>query len=204
MKSIYKTMFILLLMSINLILTTSCGKRISCCLIKLPPVTFTSERTSLENQILGTYQEIKEDAWIISSSQSVEGLRISATTNTNMQQDINNKYYIIKAVETIEYNKEISLKYKKKGYIGENNKGMLSYIKNNYIENNPKEKEKLFLLIEEINDSRRVLMIEVINKDEELIFDDMDKVQKTFADMHQNQMDKGGWIQNNEDEWKRK
>ncbi len=203
MKFILKNIFLIFLLLSSKMFLTNCGKQINCCVIKLPPVTFTSERTSLESQILGTYQEIREDVWLVSSSQTVEGLKISSTTNTNMlKSDID--YKIIKALETIEYNKNLIKQYKNKGFIGENNEGLLSYISSQIIEYNPKEKEKLFETINEVNNSRLVLMLEVINKNENLTLDDLNKVKKTFASLNIKNARKGEWIQDDEGNWQRK
>lgn len=206
MKKQNKYLVILVLVSASYLLFTHCGKNINCCVIKLPPVTFTSERTSLENQILGTYQEIKEDVWLVSSSQTVEGLKITSTTNTNIaqQQNINIKYQVIKAIETIEYDQEIVKEYKKKGYIGEDNKGLLSYRPNREIDNAPKKKEKIYEIINENNDARMTLMLEVIDKNEDLTLDDMDEVRKTFAKKYQTQTRPGEWFQDKEGEWRKK
>ena len=182
-------------------LFTSCGKAINCCIIQPPPINVTSERTSLENQIMGTYREIREDVWLVSSSQTVEGLKISTSTNTNIKQEFSVDYKVIKALETIEYDKEIIKEYKTKRYIGENNQGLLEYIENNTMESHPAEKQKLFENKNEVNDARQVLMLEVINKNENLTIDDFDQVKKTFADMYRKQALKNEWIQDSEGKW---
>jgi len=96
--SVIFTTFLLILLNF---FYSSCTQQ--CCFIQAPPVNITSERTSLEKQILDTYQEIREDVWIISSAQTIEGMEIKTSTNTNNvlnKQSINTK--VLKALQTIE------------------------------------------------------------------------------------------------------
>ena len=204
MKIKYCNITIILFLFSVLLLCNNCGKQISCCIIEVPPLAFTPERTSLENQILGTYQEIREDVWLVSSSQTVEGLNISSSTNTNLKQELSIDYKIIKALETLEYNKTEIKKFKSKGYLGEKNMGLLGYIENSYMESNPIEKQKMYEIMDEVNDSRQVLMLEIINKNENLTLDDLDKVKKTLGDKYKKESKKDEWIQNEEGEWEKK
>lgn len=186
------------------LLFSGCSRpQVSCCIIQLPPITLTSERTSLENQILGTYAEIREDVWLVSSSQAVEGLKITSTTNTNVKV-INVNFKVIKALETIEYDQDKITNYKARGYLGENNEGFLSYMKNSVIEDNPEMKLKLLEIMNEVNDARTVLMLEVINRNANLSMDDLPEVKKTTAKINQNNALKGEWIQNQDGEWIKK
>ena len=43
------------------------------CSVKVPELNVTGEKTALENQVLGTYQQIESDSWVIASTRSVEG-----------------------------------------------------------------------------------------------------------------------------------
>ncbi|MBN1899163.1 MAG: DUF1318 domain-containing protein [Spirochaetes bacterium] len=172
-------------------------------MIQIPPITFTSERTSLENQIIGTYKQIREDVWIVSSAQTIEGLKVSSSTNTNIRQ-MQFQSKVLDAMNTQEYNREEILQYKKKGYIGENNKGFLSYLEHSSIEKNDKEKKRLLQIIAEENDARLILMLEVINKNENLSMDDLDDVQKTFAGMNREGLKKGESYQTEDGDWIKK
>ncbi|MDD5066987.1 MAG: DUF1318 domain-containing protein [bacterium] len=185
-------------------LFSGCGKGINCCVIKTPAITFTSERTSLESQILGTYKEIRQDVWIVSSSQTVEGLKITPSTNTNINREISIDFKVVKAMETIEYNDDSVKQYKTRSLVGENNNGFLSYRPDPSIENSPELKKKLTGILSEVNESRLILMLEVINRNEELTTDDLDKVKKTFAEMNQKNALKGEWVQLEDDEWIKK
>ncbi len=187
---------------ISLLIITNCGKSKSCCVIKLPPITFTSERTSLEKQILGSYKEIRRDVWIISSAKTVTGLSSIQSTNTNISnKDLQLRKRVISAVQTIEYNKDDVLKYKKFHYIGENRNGFLEYISNHTIDNNPEKKQDILNMINEVNDARLVLMLEVINRNENLTINDLDKIKATFGEMNINNAKKGEMIESATGEW---
>jgi len=194
-------MYIILIFSISILL--SCGKSKSCCVISIPPITFASERTSLENQIIGTYRAIREDVWVVSSAQTIEGLKVSVSTNTNnLQAQFNRK--VIDAINTQEYNREEIKNLKKIGIIGENNQGFLEYIENSKIEKNEKEKQRILQLISEENDARLILMLEVINRNEKLSVDDLDDVKRTFAKMYLKELERGEYYQLPTGEWVRK
>jgi len=172
-------------------------------MISIPPITITSERTSLENQILGTYKQIREDVWLVSSAQTVEGLKMMYSTNTNnLQSQFSRK--VLDAINTQEYNKEEIKKLKKMGIIGENNKGFISYIANPEIEKNEKEKKRILQIISEENDARLILMLEVINRNEDLTVDDLDNVMKSFAKMYRDELEEGEYYQLPTGEWIRK
>lgn len=183
---------------------TRCGRGVNCCVIKMPPITFTSERTSLENQILGTYREIREDVWIVSSAQTVEGLKVSASSNTNRSREISVDFRVLKALETVQYNEERIREFLAKGLAGENNQGFLTYREESSVENNPEAKQRLMETLGEVNDARLVLMLEVINRNKKLTVDDLESVKKTFAEMNQKNALKGEWIQLESDEWIKK
>ncbi len=184
-------------------LLQNCVRIKSCCMISIPPITITSERTSLENQILGTYKQIREDVWLVSSAQTVEGLKMMYSTNTNnLQSQFSRK--VLDAINTQEYNKEEIKKLKKMGIIGENNKGFISYIANPEIEKNEKEKKRILQIISEENDARLILMLEVINRNEDLTVDDLDNVMKSFAKMYRDELEEGEYYQLPTGEWIRK
>ncbi len=196
-KNIYFLFFLL-----PILIFYGCGKSRSCCVINLPPVTITSERTSLENQILGSYKEIRRDVWIVSSAKTVEGVSITSTSNTNiLNKDLLINKKVIDAVQTLEFDKELVNKYKKYGYIGENNRGFLSYIINDKVENDFVLKEEILNLVKEVNQARLILMLEIINKNDNLTINDLEKVEESTAKLNRESAKKGEWIQLDSGEW---
>ncbi len=196
-KNIYFLFFLL-----PILIFYRCGKSRSCCVINLPPVTITSERTSLENQILGSYKEIRRDVWIVSSAKTVEGVSITSTSNTNiLNKDLLINKKVIDAVQTLEFDKELVNKYKKYGYIGENNRGFLSYIINDKVENDFVLKEEILNLVKEVNQARLILMLEIINKNDNLTINDLEKVEESTAKLNRESAKKGEWIQLDSGEW---
>ena len=51
------------------------------CSVRAPELNVTGEKTALENQVLGTYQQIESDSWLIASSRAV-GATSSAVPST--------------------------------------------------------------------------------------------------------------------------
>ena len=51
---------------------------ITSCTVKIPDIKITGEKTALENQVMGEYAKIKEDAWMIASERGAGDIKITA------------------------------------------------------------------------------------------------------------------------------
>jgi len=188
--------FLIILLSF---LNFNCS-RSSCCIITVPPITFTSERTALENQIIGDYKRIRNDIWLKASAQAIEGMELKEESS----KEVPFSQKLLSAYKTQEYNKnEIEL-LKSKGIIGENNEGFIEYLTNAELEKNPKEKERILKIISEENDARLIFMLEVIKKNKNLTIEDLPAVKKSFAKFYIEQLKEGEYYQTDEGRWLKK
>ncbi len=93
------------------------GIVIAGCAVHTPEVTFTSERTALEKQILGSYRMIEEDTWELSS------VRGAGRDSRSISAD---RLEAIEAVAGRLFNADDIEDFKRDEVIGENASGSLS------------------------------------------------------------------------------
>jgi uncharacterized protein YdbL (DUF1318 family) len=166
------------------------------CSIKAPEVRVTGERTALEQEVIGTYQRMEEDTWMIASTRAAEGegrVKISPE-----------KKKVLEAMQSQKFNKDDIDEFKKKGYVGENNEGLLETRPSKQLS----EKQQTVKLVQEIlkeeNIDRMVVMERVIELNDSLEKTDRKDVLNVFARMNQDSSPKGTWIQKSDGVWIRK
>ncbi|MCK4830251.1 DUF1318 domain-containing protein [bacterium] len=166
------------------------------CSIKAPEVRVTGERTALEQEVIGTYQRMEEDTWMIASTRAAEGegrVKISPE-----------KKKVLEAMQSQKFNKDDIDEFKKKGYVGENNEGLLETRPSKQLS----EKQQTVKLVQEIlkeeNIDRMVVMERVIELNDSLEKTDRKDVLNVFARMNQDNSPKGTWIQKSDGVWIRK
>ncbi len=159
---------------------------ISGCTLAKVDVNVVSERTSLENQVLGTYNSLSEDMLLVASVRGVSpgGKIEAAPRHTPEQADTT------RAMETIAFHADDVDSFKRFGWIGENNEGLLT----TFTREPPKvssEELKSFAaayseaefqqVVKEVNQSREVLMMRVVQTNENFTIKDMPAIRIVFA-----------------------
>ena len=144
---------------------------ISGCTLAKVDVNVVSERTSLENQVLGTYNSLSQDMLLVASVRGVSpsGKIDAPPRHTPEQRDAT------RALETIAFHADDVETFKKFGWIGENNEGLLT----SFTRETPKvasEELKSFAanyseaefqqVVKEVNQSRETLMMRVVQTNE--------------------------------------
>jgi uncharacterized protein YdbL (DUF1318 family) len=155
----------------------------------------TGEKTSLENQILGTYKEIEEDIWMIASVRSPEKIK------TNKSFISEEKRQVLEAIQNRRFNRDDIDEFLRVGAIGENNEGYLTYFGNERTQRDSRYKQIVIDIMNEENRDRRILMERVISVDPNLTMEDMPEVEKIFADQNRQQANIGDRIQLEDGEW---
>ncbi len=114
-----KIIFILFFIYIGII---SCSQLI---VVQEPQVKVLGGKTLIEAQVLGRYRQIDESAYQISTLTSEKDLNlILVSTNVNEEIAFEYRQALIKSM----FNQDEINLYKTNEYIGENNRGYLSYI----------------------------------------------------------------------------
>src|SRR5512138_1497030 len=92
------------------------------CTLAKVDVNVVSERTSLENQVLGTYNSLSEDLLLVVSVRGVSptGKIEAPPRHTPEQQDAT------RALETIAFHADDLESFKRLGWVGENRDGLVT------------------------------------------------------------------------------
>ena len=157
------------------ILGLSCSKLI---LVREPEMRVLGGKTLIEAQVLGRYRQIDESAYQISTLSSEKDLSL-IMVSTNVSDEIASDYK--EALIRSMFNQDEINLYKTNSYIGENNKGYLSYIA--FEISNPKSRfgEERINYIKEImekeNTDRRTIAEYLILSDPKLTMANIKEVE---------------------------
>ena len=178
------------------------------CTLAQVNVEMVSERTALENQVLGTYNSLDAQMLLAASVRGVDesGAVSEAPKHSREHKDA------ITAMQTLDFHADDLEAFKRLGWVGENNLG--------YIEPFAMEKENVpedlrafadrftqsefDYVISRVNSARQVLMERVIYMNENLKESDMSQVQRVFARIQAENAAAGVKIQAEDGSWKTK
>lgn len=165
------------------------------CSVHAPDIRVTGDKTALENQILGTYEEINGDTWMIASTRAVDNRRAQTSEE---------KKKVLQAVQNRKFNKDEVDEFKRKGIIGENNQGLLEIVNMAAVENNPDLKARIVTLLEEENHDRQVIYERVIELNESAAEAGLNKVNSVFGKLNRDNAEPGSWVQMPDGMWLQK
>ena len=172
-------------------LLTGCGG-------PLVGVTVVDERTALENQVLGTYQELNQQVMLVASVRYIDPKGKLKQT----QELPPGKKDVVRALQRVSFNKDDLNRYKSLGMIGENNEGGITLLEPEKVE--PADRAFVDNLIKEENEDRAVIMSRIIETNETLSSTDLPRVQKMFAALNRDKALKGERIQLDSGNWTQK
>lgn len=161
-------------------------------------VTVVDERTALENQVLGTYQELNQEVMLVASVRYIDPKgKLKQTTELPP-----GKKEIARALQRISFNKDDLNRFKALGVLGENTEGGVTLLAPEKVP--PEEKAFLENLLKEENEDRLVVMQRVVETNETLTPQDLPRVHKMFAALNRDKAVKGEWIQLETEKWVQK
>ena len=172
-------------------LLTACGG-------PLVGVTVVDERTALENQVLGTYQELNQEVMLVASVRYIDPkgkLQQSAALPPGKKD-------VARALQRISFNKDDLNRFKAMGLVGENTDGGVTLLSPEKAP--PDEKAFLENLVKEENEDRLIVMHRVVETNETLTAQDLPRVHKMFASLNRDKAVTGEWIQQETGEWVQK
>ncbi len=178
---------------------------LSGCTLAEVKVEVLSERTALENQVLGTYNSLDREMLLTSS---VRGVDAKGQIKTPPQHSQDHKD-AISAMQLEDFHKDDIDMLKQLGWLGENNKGLLEAISTdeNEVPTHLKDfvemykKEEFHTMVKSVNLSRRVIMQRVIDMNENLSEKDMPEIQSVFGKINGEHALKGEKIQAPDNTW---
>jgi uncharacterized protein DUF1318 len=180
----------LILMTLPVAFLTACGG-------PLVGVTVVDERTALENQVLGTYQELNQQVMLVASVRYIDPKGKLKQT----QELPPGKKDVVRALQRVSFNKDDLNRYKSLGIIGENNEGGVTLLEPEKVQ--PDDRAFVENLIKEENEDRLAIMSRIIETNETLTPSELPRVHKMFAALNRDkalkgeriQMDNGTWTQ---------
>lgn len=166
------------------------------CSVQAPEVRVTGEKTALEQEVLGTYERLEEDTWMVASSRAAR-----KEDAGNLSEDKSN---VLEAIRRQKFNKDDIDEFKRRQFAGEAGNGLLEI----RVDALPTEDSLQVQLVHEIvaeeNTDRSVIMNRVIELKTSLQEASREEVTKIFARMYQGNSEKGVWIQTPDGSWSRK
>jgi len=166
------------------------------CAIRAPEVHVTGEKTALEREVIGTYHEMEEDTWMIASTRSTKGegdVKISPE-----------KKKVFEALREQKFNKDDIDEFKKKGYIGEDNQGLIQIRPSTGLESDSEMMNLVQVIVQEENRDRQIIMERVIELNQSLKKSSRQEIFGIFARMNQENSPKSTWIQDTDGNWIKK
>ena len=165
----------------------------SSCTVKIPDIKITGEKTALENQVMGEYAKVKEDAWMIASERGSGDIRITADRKD-----------IVEAVRDREFYKDDVNEMKLKGILGENQQGMIELVDTERLDKlDPIFRNTVMLVLEKENKARALIMQRIIETDVKFN-SNPEVVYESFFNMNLSESPDGTYFRNNKGDWAKK
>jgi len=155
------------------------------------------ERTALENQILGSYQELDLELLLLASVRSEPAPGAAVPDYTALRQEA------IRARQIQQFNRDDREELLASGCLGEGNDGQLAGRPCAQAAN-PAVAARMARLIEADNAARHTLSQFVVTASPDLTPKDLPEVIQAFVRLQQEQAKPGAWIQDANGEWKKK
>lgn len=162
-------------------------------------VQVIDEKTLLERQILGAYENLEKDLVLVASVRSVdtEGRLVPLPDFPPGQRRA------LEALRVREFYRDDVDSLKRDGVVGEGNDGYLAVLPSA-----PTLEGKRAALVENVlaqeNAARRALVDRIVETNETLSASDRGKVEKVFAQMNRDAAKDGEWVQADDGTWAKK
>ena len=170
---------------------TACGKLVDF------NIAVGDQKTALEYQILGSYEELGNEMVLLASVRSVD----EDGKLQSVAEIAPSRKRAIRAMQRMEFNRDDILEFKKIGVAGESNDGFLKFFETEKSKADPKFKKFTMTLIVEENEDRRVVLERIIDTNINFTKEDLPKVQKVYASLNRDNANPGEKIQTDDGQW---
>jgi uncharacterized protein YdbL (DUF1318 family) len=179
---------------------------LSGCTLAKVDINVVSERTALENQVLGTYNALSEDVLLVASVRGVSptGKIDSPAKHSPEHQEA------AQALENLAFHADDIDSFKRLGWVGENQEGRLTSFPRDIPDQAPadlkgfaaKYSEGEFRqVLDEVNRSREILMLRVVQTNENFTAKDLPAIRKVFARINRQNSAPGTKVQEDDGRW---
>jgi len=175
------------------------------CTLAKVDVNVVSERTALENQVLGSYNALTRDVLLVASVRGVDPLGNIKTPPRKSREYQGS----VEAVETLAFHEDDVDAFKRLGWVGEDNQGRLAAF--------PMQREKVpddlqafaarysraefDAVVAQVNRARDVIMQRVVDTSPDLTEKDLPRVRRIFARLNRESALSGEKIQQESGTW---
>ena len=162
-------------------------------------VTIVDQKTVLENQILGSYEELGNDVLLLASLRSVdeEGKLKPATEIPK------GKLRALRAMQRQEFNRDDIQGFKQTLCAGEGNDGYLKFFDNERTKTDAQFKEFAEAIIAEENEDRLIILKRIVATNENFTEQGLPKIQKVSASLTRDNAKPGEKTQLENGQWSR-
>jgi hypothetical protein len=178
---------------------------LSGCTLAEVKVNVASERTSLENQILGSYNSLSEETLLVASVRGVDPLgRIQTPPRKSREQQD-----AITAMQVVSFHADDVEAFKRLGWVGEDNQGLLKGFALTR-DKTPEElkdfaarypQKEFDSVLAEVNRAREAIMRRAIETNASLTQADLPKVRAVFAKLAEDTARPGDRLQGPDGTW---
>ncbi len=163
-------------------------------------ITIVGTRSALENQILGTYQELNNEMLLLASVRAIDtdGRLVAQPPLSD------DKRQALAALQSRAFNKDDIERFQATGWAGENKEGLLTYFADATLNADPSQAAFVQEIIAEENRDRLVLMHRILSTQEQFTAQDLPKVQQIFAALNRDNAKPGARIEQADGTWVRK
>ena len=160
-------------------------------------VTIVDQKTALENQILGSYEELGNEVLLLASVRSVdEEGKLKPVIEVPK-----GKRLALKAMQRQEFNRDDILEFKSTLCVGEGNDGRLKYFENERTLKDSDYKKFVVAILKEENEDRLTILERIVATNENFSDKDLPKVQKISASLNRDNAHAGEKIQSDDGAW---
>lgn len=175
------------------------------CTLAQVQVNVVSERTALENQVLGSYNSLADEVMLVASVRGMDptGRIEQPPRRSREQQDA------IEAMQVLAFNEDDIDAFKRLGWVGEDNRGLLEEfpMEKTAVPDELKEfaqrygEDEFRNVLTQVNEARERIMRRVVETNPHLSEKDLPDVRRVFAKLNREHALSGEKIQNEGGSW---
>jgi len=173
---------------------------VSCANMVQVKIDVIDQRTALENQAIGTYQEMKGDLLLLASVRSID----AAGRLVPVPPIPAGKREAIRAMQRSEFNRDDIERFKSQGVFGEGKDGYLAFVKAPESVADPKTAGFAVNLLAEENADRKTTYARIAELNENFREGDISRVETVMAGLNRDTAKDGEWTQQDGGDWVRK
>jgi len=162
-------------------------------------INVVDERTALENQILGSYEQLDRDMQLLASVRAADPVKLGAGRHRLVEARLR----AIQARQVIQFNADDVDELKRSGCLGESNSGKLAG-HDCQAATDPAVKKRLDRLLESENGAREIILLFIVAESPDLTEKNLPQLKQAFVRMRREDAKAGEWIQLDSGAWQKK